>query len=76
MDASNDLDHYSNALTRYDTQECQELEAENRALRDELSAVYHDLPLNKDVAAGTLLEARLELQRLEDQFNTRIQQMI
>lgn len=66
----------SNGLTRRNKQECQEIEATNRALLDELDAVYHDLPLNKDVAAGALLEARLELQRLEDQFNSRIQQMI
>lgn len=56
-------------------QECALIERENQALREQL-ARFHELPLDKHRAASALTDARAELQRLEDEFNARIKQML
>ncbi|KAF1330970.1 hypothetical protein FI667_g4830, partial [Globisporangium splendens] len=56
-------------------QECDAIDAQNRALREQLR-MYHDLPLSKDVAAAQLMDAKAELQRLEDQFSAQIREML
>lgn len=55
--------------------ECEAIERQNRLLSDQLRH-FHGLPLSKELAAAQLVEARAELQRLEDQFSSQIQQML
>lgn len=56
-------------------QECDSLDAANRSLREQMS-VYHDLPLDKDMAAAQLLQLKGELTQLETQFSSQIKQML
>jgi hypothetical protein len=51
------------------------IEANNARLHEKL-AIYHDLPLNKELAAAKLYEAKMELQQIEEQFNHEIKQML
>lgn len=39
-------------------------------------SVYHDLPLDKDMAAAQLLQLKGELTQLETQFSSQIKQML
>lgn len=55
--------------------ECEAIERQKRLLSDQLHH-FHGLPLDKELAAAQLIEARAELQQLEDQFSSQIQQML
>lgn len=39
-------------------------------------SAYHDLSLNKDIAAAQLLQLKGELTQLETQFSSQIKQML
>lgn len=55
--------------------ECEAIERQSRLLSDQLRR-FHGLPLGEELAAAQLVDARAELQRLEDQFSSQIQQML